>query len=321
MNAALSTRDAGKAYSTQVVVGRCRLLEPKSRGRGAGRFFERLRIGEINKIIRFRHGGPVLTDDGIIYLEASAHHFQDAAQAVRWAAKWCPSLSEETVMAALHGRLNGVGISADRLALNLRVSVAERQALDLRTIGAIGQTADDRRSIRRERDRLNKEAARQAARSEQPAKTKLKDARPWEALGISRATYFRRRKVASPASVSSETEPVGSYILLRNMIVDEKSLIARKSQQIEIEGGFENDSDGSKVSKVSRPSDARSGAGVAVSTADQHRTGGGTHRKQSRNHAPEYVGETMPRLTNSLGLGASALVRGCDEQRAEGCDS
>jgi hypothetical protein len=86
---------------------------------------------------------------------------------------------------------------ADTLALRLGVTYAMRQRLGFRTIGAYDVTKEMRKirvaREQREKDRKRKEATRRAngakPQAESAARTK-----PWEALGISKATYYRRKK-------------------------------------------------------------------------------------------------------------------------------
>ncbi|MFG1299140.1 hypothetical protein V5F49_05025 [Xanthobacter sp. V3C-3] len=80
--------------------------------------------------------------------------------------------------------------SADALGLLLGVDEAERARLDLRLIGSRDVTAADRR---RAADRVRKARTRAEAGAT-PRHAALSSTKPWEAAGVSRATYFRRQK-------------------------------------------------------------------------------------------------------------------------------
>jgi len=100
-------------------------------------------------------------------------------------------------------------LRADAVANLLRVTMAERLALGLRTIGACDVTPAERRRIMKEKkmrqDRERQSAKRNSegrkSRSEYE-KNSLSQQRPWEAEGISRRTWERRRD-ASVSKVDS----------------------------------------------------------------------------------------------------------------------
>jgi hypothetical protein len=86
---------------------------------------------------------------------------------------------------------------ADDLARYLRLDYATRQALGITMIGAYDADKRERRRRRRERNRQAKELKRRARgsrlRSEYEAQS-ISRAKPWEAEGISRKTWYKRLK-------------------------------------------------------------------------------------------------------------------------------
>ncbi len=85
-------------------------------------------------------------------------------------------------------------LSGDEIGRLVRLSWSEREALGITRIGSFDETPSQRRQ---RHDRVRKAAARAEAR----ATNRLP---PWEALGISKATYYRRRETDSVRSSSKE---------------------------------------------------------------------------------------------------------------------
>ena len=107
---------------------------------------------------------------------------------------WCPWLSHDDA-AALADRVTSRPLrwTADALGKRLHLSDAERTALGITTIGGYDVPKAARLARRKAKDREDKAAKRLASgarpRSESAARTK-----PWLALGMSRATWYRRGK-------------------------------------------------------------------------------------------------------------------------------
>jgi hypothetical protein len=105
-------------------------------------------------------------------------------------------------------------VSAQEAAKRLGVDLEERTDFELRSIGAVDSTREilvaDAKDRKRERDRLRMAEKRLAAGAEPRAvyeQKSLSQTKPWEALGVSRRTWERRRKaaVASPSPHIIET--------------------------------------------------------------------------------------------------------------------
>jgi hypothetical protein len=88
---------------------------------------------------------------------------------------------------------------ADKLAARLNLREAERARLGIKTIGAVDMTKAEREAARQARKRKAKREGRRArgmkSRAEYEAAA-LGHGRPWEAEGVSKATWYRRQRIA-----------------------------------------------------------------------------------------------------------------------------
>jgi hypothetical protein len=93
--------------------------------------------------------------------------------------------------------INPIRWRADTIAARLKVTAAERKRLRLTTIGAIDKTKAERQAERKERKRAA-DRTRRRARGAQPRADYLAQSlsrvRPWVALGMSRASWYRAGK-------------------------------------------------------------------------------------------------------------------------------
>lgn len=159
------------------------------------------RLREIEAIIELRHGRFVDTDDGYSYAEAVALSLA-GQDLTAWCRYWTP-LVDAAMVAQIGARADKRKrmLGADDCAALLCVTMAERTALDLRTIGACDVTKEERDAIslerKRQRDRDRQAARREAdgrkSRAEYEAGS-ISRMKPWEAMGMSRATWHRKGK-------------------------------------------------------------------------------------------------------------------------------
>jgi hypothetical protein len=166
-----------------------------------------MRRAEVEKVIRARHGGmipdPGDTDDrdtclGYIRAAAFSLSLQDMPN---WCSKWAPwaTAAEVGAIAAQAVKRRRM-MNADGVAGLLTVTMEERTRLQLKTIGACDVTKAERARLakerKRQRDRERQALKRRAAGSPDRASHEaqsLSASRPWEAEGISRRTWYRRR--------------------------------------------------------------------------------------------------------------------------------
>lgn len=177
---------------------------------------ELLRLREIEAIIRHRFNGPVSDPDGTADRETCLDFVRAAAFSLAGQdiASWCcvfaPWATDADLVpiiaeAAKRRRM----MRADGVAGLLHVTMVERLALNLKTIGA----ADVKKSTRtkfmkgrkKECDRKRREEQRRAVgmmdRASYVAQS-ISTAKPWEALKMSRRTWYRKGKPEVGTSVS-----------------------------------------------------------------------------------------------------------------------
>jgi hypothetical protein len=182
--------------------------------RGSSQLIAALRLREIERVHSSRFGSVLPDDDsGMDDLDLAAHavagmggdverHIQDYV----W--KWAPwaFFKNDFCIVAFSRRIaaHPLRFKADTIARRLGVTMAERTALKLTTIGAIDCNVRQRARLRDERKRARAIERRRALgavpRAQYEAES-LSRTRPWDAMGISRSTWYRRGK---PMPVQSQ---------------------------------------------------------------------------------------------------------------------
>lgn len=196
---------------------RVRRHQAKKRN-GAPFSIAKRRITELTRLYADRYG-PTLPDDDAGLDDARIivrHmlHAGDPHRAHRWLIEhtpWMPAPEREMVIRNAGSRAKLP--KADTLARRLGLTFADRQRLNITTIGAIDADAEARKWLRRERDRQRK-AARRRARGARPRHeyegNSVSRLKPWLTLGISRATWYRRTKTAPPVETPGRRETSAS---------------------------------------------------------------------------------------------------------------
>lgn len=164
------------------------------------------RLCELERIFASRYG-QILPDDDAgrcdlrFAFHHIAHHTGDVVgKMVRWSRRWAPWLPPTGArLIAKDIAENPRRWKAATLGWALRLTYAERQRLRIKTIAAIDMTKAEAKRLREQRKvERNREKRRQDGimpRQEYQT-TSLSRTKPWEAEGISRATWYRRRKHA-----------------------------------------------------------------------------------------------------------------------------
>lgn len=174
------------------------------------------RLREIEELIKYRHGrcipDPEDTDDhdtALEYVRAAAFSLagQDMADWCRVFAPWVTEADLLPIVTEAASRTRMM--RADGVAGLLHVTMAERLALKLKTIGAADMTAAQRKrfmkSRKREMDRKRDEQKRRAGGAKDRASyvaQSISTAKPWEALKMSRAKWYRLGKPTCETSPS-----------------------------------------------------------------------------------------------------------------------
>jgi hypothetical protein len=176
-----------------------------------------LRMHDFDKLFRSRYGGPLPDDDsGRDDIEPVIHHIaslpQPGRRAAAWLEHWAPWLTLwEQRKIISEGIASAKAWKADALAWRYRVTNQERTLIGLTTIGAIDHGKAARTKRRRQRERERRQCDRRKAGSLPRAEylaASISRSKPWEAQGISRATWYRRqRETTAPHAPSRETTP------------------------------------------------------------------------------------------------------------------
>lgn len=181
-----------------------------------------VRIAELTRLFDRRYG-PVLlpdSDEGVICARIVVHHLARLRDAPRRISDWmhtcAPWLSlasrERLIREAIE---NPMRWGADKLGWKLKITIVERTELKLRTIGAMGQTADQRKQAaadkRRGRQRIYQSNRRRAngakPRAEYEAGS-ISKSKPWEALHMSRTQWYRAGKPSPETTASPHISPM-----------------------------------------------------------------------------------------------------------------
>jgi hypothetical protein len=170
-----------------------------------------MRLKEFSIIIRDRHGETIpWTDDVSIYVEFLGHTFacSDVSRVEKRLLSWCnlyipemPLHEIKRIAEAVTARPRPRRFTADAAAIFLNVTYDERTKLDLTTIGACDVDKAGREEIKKEKNRVREKERGKRKRLAAGCKTRkeyeknsLSQTKPWEHLGISRSTYYRRLK-------------------------------------------------------------------------------------------------------------------------------
>jgi hypothetical protein len=193
-----------------------------------------------------RYGGPCDCDDGEVYFYIVANclalptlmanvNRPDPISLVyallrKWAEKWAPRVAANKIDSVIARAIRKPRRwRADTAAKLLRLTMAERTAANIKTIGATdcdkAARAEQRKQRKRDRQRARDEANRRArgakCRKEYIAKSVAALAR---ASGISRSTYYRRAKAENIASavpcdrLPVQRKKIGNLMLTRQPV-------------------------------------------------------------------------------------------------------
>jgi hypothetical protein len=176
----------------------------------------KVRMRELERLFAYRWG-PTLPDDdaGRDDLFVAAHHVANISNdhIADWARLWAPWATAEYIT-ALVDRVaqKPMRWAADTLAWRVRLTDVDRTLLKITTIGAI----DCNKAARAKRRKRKGAAAHQARRRKQGAVARseyrvrsISNQKPWEALRVSRSTWYRNGRLKPPGkSIEiSETSP------------------------------------------------------------------------------------------------------------------
>lgn len=192
-----------------------------------------LRTREVRRVLQQRyerHGGLIPDDDAgrddlaiLLSYVVEINPVDAIRRAAMLAREYAPWLSQDDAMhMAEHALRNPIRLSADDLAQRLGVTDAMRTELRLTTIGATDVSKAERAERRRQRNKERTQASRRKKgvkpRAEHLANS-LSSSKPWELEGISRATWYRRKR---------ETDRCSPNIILLNTHLSQRDQQAQK---------------------------------------------------------------------------------------------
>jgi hypothetical protein len=178
----------------------------------------RLRIREIERLIERRDGVVPDTDDADrpVWLVAQhmreINHFDLRGRLSRWCSRWAPFFPKEQIKKIADKVVaKPYRFTADAIGKLMGLKDEERSALGITTIGAIDRDKKQRErdraeaKLRRDRERaLGKRRQRGVRPRSEYLRKSLSQTKPWEAEGISRRTWERRREARLAASQGRE---------------------------------------------------------------------------------------------------------------------
>ena len=186
---------------------------------GKSKLITLIRLRELERIISARYGAELPNNAaGRDMATIAGHHIvhfgADAARHIMaWASVWAPWMPPEQAAELAAGIIaRPWKFTADTLGWRLQLSQVERQSLAITTIGAFDLDKAQRvqlRKVRRAAAESSRRRRKGAIPREHYEEASLSANRPWEALGISRATWYRRGRPAAPDSPKSSQ--MGGY--------------------------------------------------------------------------------------------------------------
>ena len=176
-----------------------RRLEARRKGKKAYPIAA-LRLRDLKKIIAHRYVKLISdTRDGRALIVAVANHYaalrcsRDPLNLIeRFVLDFAPWMKSVDIEALCFGRSNSMP-SADNLARMISLDYATRTELGITTIGACDFPKSWREKQRKDNDRARSAQRRRLAGATPHADSLLRT-RPWEAVGVSRATYYRNQR-------------------------------------------------------------------------------------------------------------------------------
>jgi hypothetical protein len=187
-----------------------------------------LRTAELERLFRHRFGGGFPdNEEGLAALMLMVEHHSlrnDIQTVARWAVCRAPWLGSSTYRLAKQASARARRWTASQLGWQVKLTLVERKTLRIRTIRVAGATteqmAEDRKKAAKEREEQKRRAAGKPVRSEWEANSKTRT-KPWEAVGMSRATWYRK---GCPVPRPFET---GAFAIMRRDILIANTPVSR----------------------------------------------------------------------------------------------
>lgn len=172
--------------------------------------FASLRVRDLNRLFHARYGHELPDDDaGKDDVLLMAHHLASLTGDprhritgwIREHASWLSVKDHEAILTA--AIIKPQRWKADKLAWRLRLTEQDRATLGITTIGAVDFSKAQRTKRRKEQARIRKAEQRREqgklTRAEYLERAKQHEMQ-WKAAGISRRTWYRRKRGTSPSA-------------------------------------------------------------------------------------------------------------------------
>jgi hypothetical protein len=164
------------------------------------------RVAELEQLFHARYRTTLPDDaDGRACAEIMAHHLAGTSEDPRrsippWLEQWAPWLSIADAKAIMADAiLRPRRWKADKLAWRLKLTDTDRERLGITTIGSIDVSRAER-TQRREARKYQRLVMRRRLKGAKPRAQyeaqSISRAKPWESLGMSRASWYRAGKPA-----------------------------------------------------------------------------------------------------------------------------
>lgn len=165
------------------------------------------RVAELKRLFRHRYGLVLPDDDAgrediwLMLNHLAWHPEEPERKMAAWLSLAAPWLSVREVQRLIAEVLpRPFRFHADTLAKKLNLGMAERQLLRICTIGAVDLPVAQRKGRRKHEGKVRDARRRREAGAvprDQYEANSISRAEPWKLEGVSRATWYRRRRTRS----------------------------------------------------------------------------------------------------------------------------
>jgi len=176
-----------------------------------------VRITELERVFRDRYGvNPPDDDAGRDDLFVMANHLAHLDEPDRriktWAHQWAPWQGVDETTALIETVIaKHLKWTADKLGERIGLNDATRARLGITTIGGTDCKKAERMKRRKKKDAARHKALRTKSGAT-PHALSMTQTEPWEAEGISRRTWYRRRDLGTVGTDSSAACPKGIVV-------------------------------------------------------------------------------------------------------------
>jgi hypothetical protein len=240
----------------------------------------RVRLGHVRRVLQSRYGVKVPDDDAgyedlRVYLHTKAqcclprNRERALLNEIDLMAPWMPVDRARQVAAEIATK--PMKLTSITLGQMLNLSSEERVCLSVWQIRAVGETTEDMKERRRQRNRdlqRIKRARDGSQTREQYRRSALSNTKPWEAMGVCRRTYERRRAKAADGGVAS---PSADKVVPVSQVRGQSTLLAKDTH---LRQDTDNQKRGKETAEREPTLTRRTATQMRTRTCDTRRTEG-----------------------------------------------